>query len=352
MPADRGRALALLGLQRLRRLGAAAQTRLLAAVDSGAELFALGRSGLEALAGRRLGGPWEPLALAAAAESDLRLLERLGARFVQRDEPGFPAALREIPAPPFGLYLRGADLPAALPAVAVVGTRYPTGLGASAARRFGRELASAGLAVVSGLARGVDAEAHRGALESMRGAVGAPAGTTCAVLPCGIETAYPAMNRGLAASILASGGLLVSEFPPGSAVHRSNFPERNRIISGLARGVLVVEAPAGSGALITADFALEQGRDVFAAASRLGGPQSAGLDGLVADGAQAVAGAAGLLGEWGLALPAARPAGGADRRVRPVGSAETGLRLAEALRAELGLLGSGARSSPAGGGRR
>lgn len=338
MPSDPGRSLLLLALQRLDLLGAAGKERLLSALDSGADLASLSRGDLEAIGGRRLrAGRWDPSALLAAAEADARLLERIGASFVQRDEAGFPAALREIPGAPFGLYLRGERLPEGLPAAAVVGTRYPTGRGSLAARSLARDLSLAGLPVVSGLARGIDAEAHRGALEARRRSL--KAGPTCAVLPCGVERVYPAGNRGLAAAILASGGLLVSEFAPGTEIRKSNFPERNRIISGLCRGLLVVEAPAGSGALITADFALEQGRDVFVAAARLGGPRSAGLDGLAADGALALSSARGLLAEWGILPAAGFTALSASGREGPslgVGFGE-GRLLAEALRAELGL---------------
>lgn len=338
MPSDAGRRIVLLALQRLELMGAAGKLRLLAALDSGAELASLSRADLEAIAGRRLrAGRWDPEALLSAAEADARLLERMGAFYLQRDEAGFPAALREIPGAPFGLYFRGERLPEGLPAVAVVGTRRPTGRGLLAARSLSRELSLAGLPVVSGLALGVDAEAHRGALEGRRRSP--LAGPTCAVLPCGVERVYPAAHRGLAAAILASGGLLVSEFAPGTEIRKSSFPERNRVISGLCRGILVVEAPSGSGALITADFALEQGRDVFVAASRLAGPRSAGLDGLASDGALAVASARGVLAEWG--IPAAGLDGLADRDARGsfpgyYGAGE-GSFLAEALRAELGL---------------
>jgi DNA processing protein len=211
--------------------------------------------------------------------------------------------------------------------VAVVGTRHPTGAGVEEALRLSGELSSAGLPVVSGLALGIDAAAHRGAIAS--------GGFTCAVLPCGVESVYPAGNRGLAARILEAGGLLASEYPPGTEIRKSRFPERNRIISGLCRGLLVVEAPSGSGALITADFALEQGRDVFVDASRLGGAQSCGLDRLAADGARPVSSAAEVIAEWGL-----KPLGYGRAFQYIEGesheSSIEGRSLAAALRAELG----------------
>jgi len=279
---------------------------------------------VERIIGRPLPGrSFLPCALLSEAEGDAALLERLGASFVGIDEEAYPPALREIPTAPFGLYLRGEALPSERPALAIVGTRYPTPAGLRTAQEAAADCAHSGLPVVSGLARGIDSAAHRGALSRR--------GFTCAVLPCGIESVYPAGNRGLASAILEAGGLLLSEYPPGSEIYRSRFPERNRIISGLARGTLVVEAPAGSGALITADFALEQGRDVFVAAACLGGPRSAGLDRLAAEGAKCVARPRDILEDWDLTGTYATDAP-ADNE----GESE-GLSLAASLRAELGL---------------
>jgi DNA processing protein len=193
--------------------------------------------------------------------------------------------------------------------------------------------------VVSGLARGIDSAAHRGAL--------AAGGLTCAVLPCGLESCYPLSNRGLAATILEKGGLLVTEYPPGTEIRKHRFPERNRIITGLARGLLVVEAPAGSGALISADFALEQGREVYIAASRMGGARSAGLDLLAEEGAALLSSPGELLRDWGLAEPSAPGAATAEGRASETdwrgegveGASIEGSSMAAALRAELGMEG-------------
>jgi DNA processing protein len=289
---------------------------------------------------------WEPRALLAEAEGDAILLERLGAGFVSVLDPGFPAALREIAQPPFGLFLRGRALRIDLPSIAIVGTRYPTGAGLEAAIGFARDFAALGIPVVSGLARGIDSGAHRGALAS--------GGSTCAVLPCGVDAVYPLGNSGLAGAILSAGGLLVSEYPPGTEIRKSRFPERNRIISGLCRGLLVVEAPADSGALITADFALDQGRDVFVASSRLGGPRSAGLDRLALEGALPVAKAAEVLEAWGIDadcddFSGLEAWGGLGPGIASDGpgdeSASWGRSLAAALRAELAL---GASPQPRG----
>ena len=188
---------------------------------------------------------------------ELERLRRLGFRFVARSEAAFPPLLRAIHDPPPGLFLRGeADSGLlARPAVAIVGARACSPYGRQVARRVARELAGAGLVVVSGLARGVDAEAHRGALES--------GGVTVAVLGCGIDRDYPAANRELARQVVAA-GLIVSEYPPGVEPAPWRFPARNRIVAGLCAATVVVEARERSGALITADFALEEGREVFA----------------------------------------------------------------------------------------
>lgn len=205
-------------------------------------------------------------------------LERRGLRFLARSDPGFPPLLRAIHDPPAGLFLRGPADTALLarPAVAVVGARACSAYGGTVSRMLGRELASAGLVVVSGLARGVDGEAHRGALEA--------GGLTVAVLGCGIDRNYPAAHARLAAEIAAS-GLVVSEYAPGVEPAPWRFPARNRIVAGLAAATVVIEAREGSGALITADFALEEGREVLAVPGEITSSLSAGSNGLLRLGA-------------------------------------------------------------------
>jgi DNA processing protein len=205
-------------------------------------------------------------------------LRERGLRWLGRSEPGFPALLGAIHDPPPGLFLRGAGEIELLSrtAVAVVGARSCSPYGSHVARSCGRELAVAGLVVVSGLARGVDGEAHRGALEA--------GGFTVAVLGCGVERDYPASHRELAARICER-GLVVSEYGPGVEPAPWRFPARNRIIAGLARAVVVVEARERSGALISADFALEQGREVFAVPGEITSSLSAGTNGLLGLGA-------------------------------------------------------------------
>jgi DNA processing protein len=170
-----------------------------------------------------------------------------------------------------------------------VGTRVPTEAAKQAAFALGRDLAAAGVVVVSGLARGIDGQAHRGAVE---------AGLTVAVLGNGIDTVCPGGHEGLARKILATGGALVSEYGPGEPAFGYRFVERNRIISGLARSVVVVQAPARSGALITADFALDQGRDVVVHEAGLEGDRGAGTRALAVQGAPVVKTVADVLALW------------------------------------------------------
>ena len=179
-----------------------------------------------------------------------------GFRWVGRSDPAFPQSLRSIHDPPPGLFVRGRASPELLArcSVAVVGARACSDYGAHVARKLGHELASAGVVVVSGLARGIDSWAHRGALEA--------GGATVAVLGCGIDRDYPRAHAALAAEIALT-GLLVSEYPPGVPPAPWRFPARNRIVAGLTSATVVVEARERSGALITADLALEEGREVL-----------------------------------------------------------------------------------------
>ena len=216
----------------------------------------------------------------------------------------YPARLTELHDPPGRLFVRGAALDLLTrPAVALVGSRSCSPYGAEVARTLGRELASAGVAVVSGLARGIDAEAHRGALDA--------GGPTVAVLGCGIDRDYPRANAGLARRIVEA-GLLVSEYPPGVEPAPWRFPARNRIIAGLSDATVVVEARERSGALITADFALELGRDVFAVPGEITASLCAGSNDLLRQGAAPLLAAADVLDALGIeraepATPALSP---------------------------------------------
>jgi len=218
-------------------------------------------------------------------------------RVVRRRDDGYPVLLGQIPDPPAGLWVRG-DAPLELldrPAVAIVGARACSGYGRSVARALATGVAAAGAVVVSGMARGVDGEAHRGAL--------AAGGATVAVLGCGVDRDYPAAHAELARSIVASGGLVVSEYEPGVEPAPWRFPARNRIIAGLARATVVVEARERSGALITADFALEDGREVLAVPGEITSGLSAGTNALLRLGAAPATGVADVLEALGLDTP-------------------------------------------------
>jgi DNA processing protein len=225
---------------------------------------------------------------------------------VDLGEPGYPELLAAIYDPPRRLYLRGGR-PALLaqPCIAVVGARSCSAYGAQVARWLGRELAGAGAVVVSGLARGIDAEAHRGALEA--------GGATIAVLGCGIDRDYPIAHAELARQI-AEGGLIVSEYPPGVEPAPWRFPARNRIVAGLSLATVVVEARERSGALITAEFALEEGREVFVVPGEITAALSAGTNALLRHGAAPLLEAADVISAVGL-LPRA------GRRPQPSGAA-------------------------------
>ena len=230
----------------------------------------------------------------------LTRLRDAGVYWIARSAPAFPPLLHAIHDPPPGLFVRGdADLDLLRHAtVAVVGARSCSPYGAQVARMLGRELGRAGLVVVSGLARGVDGEAHRGALEA--GAL------TVGVLGCGIDRDYPAAHRELAARIRAT-GLTVSEYAPGVEPAPWRFPARNRIIAGLSAATVVVEARDRSGALITADLALEEGREVFAVPGEITSALSSGTNDLLKLGAAPLTTAADVLDVFGLASSDSEP---------------------------------------------
>jgi DNA processing protein len=222
----------------------------------------------------------------------LASLSAAGLAWLARDDPTFPPRLRAIHDPPPGLFVRG-RAPLELldrPTVAVVGARACSPYGTAVALAFARELAAAGAVVVSGLARGVDAAAHRGALD---------AGETVAVLGCGIDRDYPRVHASLAAAI-ADRGLILAEYPPGVEPAPWRFPARNRIVAGLCAVTVVVEARERSGALITADLALEEGREVFAVPGEITSSLSAGTNALLKLGATPLTGAADVLASFGL----------------------------------------------------
>lgn len=207
-------------------------------------------------------------------------LTKQGILTVTPEEGNYPFLLGELSDAPPLLYYQG-QLQGNVEALAIVGSRQATTYGKSAARMLARDAVLKGIAVASGLARGIDTAAHKGALES--------GGITWAFLGCGLDQIYPSENRCLAENILERGAL-ISEYPPGAPPHAAHFPARNRLISGCARGVVVIEAAEKSGALITVDFALEQGREVFAVPGPIFSPMSRGTHQLLRQGAKIVEG--------------------------------------------------------------
>lgn len=386
-----------LALQRAEFLSSPERFTVLAAAEDEAGLRRIDRGELSKLLGRQVRSRvWEPERLLARGDRDRIYLEKRRIAILPFDAPGYPPELREIYDPPLLIFawgepltgsnrtptagepspgahpgtpqfplhprhspdlqprtdapgpLRAAFGEGALGRVAVVGTRRATEAAFAAAFRLGREGAEIGCTVVSGLAHGIDTAAHRGVV--------AGNGSTVAVLGSGIDVVYPYGNRALGRLILERGGTVVSEYPPGLSPMAHRFPERNRIISGLSRAVVVVEAPKSSGALITAEYGLEQGREVVVHIDGLSGLQGEGTAGLHSDGAPAISSLAELWPAHGnpTAEPvpppgAAKPFDPSERDVSAeafAGSERTGrahseLRqagrsLAEELRRELG----------------
>jgi DNA processing protein len=226
-------------------------------------------------------------------DEEMEKIERGGARVLTWDDPTYPPRLLNIYNPPPVLYVKGEILDEDQWAVAVVGTRGATVYGKEAARQIAGGLARNGLTIVSGLARGIDSEAHRAALDA--------GGRTIAVLGSGVDVIYPAESRRLAQAVIERGAL-VSEYAIGTRPEASNFPPRNRIISGLSLGVVIVEAGERSGALITADFALEQGREVFAVPGNIFRKKSVGTNKLIQQGATPVLSVEDILEELNLTM--------------------------------------------------
>lgn len=218
----------------------------------------------------------------------LSILEGLGWQLLTPSMHSFPKSLLQIPDPPLLLYIKGDPAALCQPLIAIVGSRKATPLGMKMAQRFAAQLSGWGLGIVSGLARGIDSAAHEGALESTSKGLFEAAAPTSAILANGPGTIYPRQNISLSDRIVASGGGLLTENPPGTPLKPYLFPERNRLISGLSVGTLVIEADLKSGSLVTAKQALSQGRDVFAVPGAITNPQSRGCHQLIKQGAMLV----------------------------------------------------------------
>jgi DNA processing protein len=271
---------ALVELTLVPGIGSLTQARLRSACRTVCEIYSLSHQDLETLAVPAeaceaiLARRYRPM-----AEEIVDWCLREHCRFLVRGQPEFPSLLDEIYDPPLVLYLRGNLEVFAKPCVAIVGTRRPTPYGLQMAEGLASDLGMRGVAVVSGLARGIDAAAHRGSLDA--------GGWTVAVLGSGIDVIYPREHRRLSQEI-EKRGVIISEFPPGTSPAPQNFPVRNRIISGLALGTLVVEASEYSGSLITARLAMEQNREVYGLPGNLTSPQSFGPNFLIKQGAKLV----------------------------------------------------------------
>jgi DNA processing protein len=225
----------------------------------------------------------------AFIESRMKQYERAGVRFLTIFDEEYPYLLKQISRPPWVLYYKGDIRLCSKPAVTIVGTRRPTAYGRHVARELAKSLAQSGVCVVSGMARGIDAEAHRGALEG--------GGGTIAVLGCGADVVYPSEHRELYSEICRN-GLVLSEYPLGTRPHRGLFPARNRIVAGLSLGTAVIEAADRSGSLITADCALDESRDVFAVPGPITSPKSRGCHWLIRQGAKLVTDVHDILEEY------------------------------------------------------
>jgi len=222
-------------------------------------------------------------------DGELRRIDQFGANIVTTDDSEYPALLRQIYDPPLVLYVRGTLRPEDAYAIAMVGTRQSTLYGRQTAERLARQLAASGVTVVSGGARGIDSASHEGALQS--------GGRTIAVLGTGLDIVYPAENVKLYQRI-AEQGAVITQFPFGRKGDKQSFPIRNRIVAGMTQGTVVVEANRASGALITANFAAEYGRTVYAVPGRVDSPRSAGCHDLIKDGAQLCESAEDVLAEF------------------------------------------------------
>ena len=227
-------------------------------------------------------------------EKELNKAERQGVRILTYSDPTYPGLLKEIHDPPMVLFIKGNDIPCNQTFIAVVGSRNSTSYGQKAAEKIGQGLARRGLGVVSGMARGIDSSSHWGCLEGK--------GFTIAVLGTGADVVYPASNRKLYDQIAVKGSI-ISEFPMGAPPVPNNFPMRNRIISGLSRGTVIVEATKNSGSLITASLALEQGRELFAVPGSINSFKSTGCHYLIKQGAGLIENADDILEALGMNYP-------------------------------------------------
>jgi DNA processing protein len=301
-----------LTLEAIPGLGPDAAQRLLQAFASPENILGAHSAQLQPLVGAPLARAIAQGVEAAAVQPGLDWLERPDNHLVTWLDPEYPAALRDLSAPPAWLYVKGDPAWLSRPMLAIVGSRHASPQGLRDAEAFAKALSEAGLTIVSGLASGIDAAAHAGGLAGLASSV--------AVVGTGLDRVYPARNKALAHR-LAAEGAIVSEFPVGTPPKSGHFPRRNRIISGLSLGVLVVEAALESGSLITARLASEQGRDVFALPGSIHSTLAKGCHRLIKQGAKLVESATDVLEELGRVLPTAAPASSPVRAPAGTGDA-------------------------------
>jgi DNA processing protein len=291
---DEQERLSLIGLSYVEFLSPREKHVVIQMAGSAARLYDFSLPDLAELVGRRLiTRMWKPAEILRSARAAEKILTQSSIECIFYGESGYPKPLSEIYDPPLVLFRRGSLPEHDLSLAGVVGTRYPTGAARAAAFRLGFELGRKGVGVVSGLARGIDREAHMGCVEA--------GGYSVAVLGNGIDIVYPTSSQRAAVALLQKGGAILSEYPPGIPPLQYHFPARNRIISGLCRSVVVVQAPERSGALITAEYALDQGRDLFVHALGLAGSAGRGTRRLAESGAPVIHEAADILRDWGVA---------------------------------------------------
>ena len=288
---------ALVALNMLPKIGPVRVRRLVEHFGSPASIFQVSADALRKVEGigpdtAKMLRSWEEV---VDLKAELARAREMGISIVTQAEELYPALLREIHDPPLLLYVRGNLLPRDRMAVGVVGSRRATSYGLTAARKLSFQLAHAGVTVLSGLARGIDTAAHEGAV--------AAKGRTIAVIGSGLGRLYPPENEALAAKIADGHGAVVSEFPILTEPDKQTFPQRNRIVSGWSSGILVVEAPAWSGALITANNAADQGRSVYAVPGPIDRASSLGCNKLIQNGAKLVLDAGDILDDLNLLLP-------------------------------------------------
>lgn len=286
---------AWLTLEAVPGLGPEAARRLLEGFASAQEVLQASHAHLAALVGHTLARGIETAAQTGPDETALHWLAQPDNHLLGWFDADYPAALRDLAAPPAWLYVKGDPAWLARPMLAIVGSRHATPQGQRDARAFAQALSEAGLTIVSGLAQGVDTAAHEGGLAGLASSV--------AVVGTGLDRVYPARNRALAHRLVAQGAI-VSEFPIGTPPRSGHFPRRNRIIGRLGLGVLVIEAALRSGSLITARLASEQGREVFALPGSIHSALSKGCHQLIKQGAKLVESASDVLEELGRVLPA------------------------------------------------